>query len=169
MTLTLNLAQQSSRMTLLLLMMHHRTKFGYKMFCSSEDIVHTKSGRMDRWTHENMNTVILTIYNPGAPAPPSHLGGGGGIMTTQASFWRITTTSLLLIKDHVLALHSHHQDGVYAIRIPTPSRPLFNATFTKTAFQLVTCFLGCLWLTTIPANQRGHHYTQGKQMFIRNS
>ena len=48
-TLTLKIAFQSSCMTLHLIMMHHNTKFGYKMFGGLENII---------WTNIN----ILTLH-----------------------------------------------------------------------------------------------------------
>ena len=41
-TLTLKTVNQFFCMTLWLMMLHHHTKFGNKMFCSSEDIIWTK-------------------------------------------------------------------------------------------------------------------------------
>ena len=65
MTLTLKLAQQSFRMTLQLMMMHHHTKFNYKRLSGSEDVVWTKYQHTDGHTDSNIYNIPLLNFVTG--------------------------------------------------------------------------------------------------------
>ena len=71
MALTLKTASQYLHLT----MMHHHTKFGYKRLNSSEGILWTKPGPMERptgqtwWFHYTPLTLLQGVYNRNKPKP----------------------------------------------------------------------------------------------------